>query len=59
MPRTSEPGYVLLDTHTWLWLVEGGETLALAARVTGAVLLPRDRRILDYAAGGNLTALPA
>jgi len=35
------------------------EILVATARVTGAVLMTRDRRILDYAAGGHLTALAA
>ncbi len=33
--------------------------IVATARVTGAVLMTRDRRILDYAARGHLTALPA
>jgi PIN domain nuclease of toxin-antitoxin system len=33
--------------------------IVATARVTGATLLTRDRRILDYAARGHLTAVPA
>jgi PIN domain nuclease of toxin-antitoxin system len=33
--------------------------IVATARVTGAVLMTRDRQILDYAARGHLTALPA
>jgi PIN domain nuclease of toxin-antitoxin system len=33
--------------------------IVATARVTGAILMTRDRRILDYAARGHLTALPA
>jgi PIN domain nuclease of toxin-antitoxin system len=33
--------------------------IVATARVTGAVLMTRDRRILDYAARGHLTALAA
>ena len=33
--------------------------IVATARVTGAALMTRDRRILDYAARGHLTALPA
>jgi PIN domain nuclease of toxin-antitoxin system len=32
--------------------------IVATARVTGAILMTRDRRILDYAARGHLTALP-
>ena len=35
------------------------EILVATARVTGATLMTRDRRILDYAAQGYLTAEPA
>jgi PIN domain nuclease of toxin-antitoxin system len=143
MPRTYEHWPVLLDTHIWLWLVQGSSSLPAAtratissaatvgnlriaaitlwevamlssrnrvelgkqailwldealarsgvgveplsaqiavescelpgrfhrdpadrmivatARVTNATLLTRDRRILDYAADGHLTAIPA
>jgi PIN domain nuclease of toxin-antitoxin system len=33
--------------------------IVATARVTGATLLTRDRRILDYAASGHLTAIAA
>ncbi|HJU18212.1 MAG TPA: PIN domain-containing protein [Stellaceae bacterium] len=33
--------------------------IVATARVTGAVLMTRDRRILDYAAHGHLTAVAA
>jgi PIN domain nuclease of toxin-antitoxin system len=33
--------------------------IVATARATGATLLTRDRRILDYAACGHLTAVPA
>jgi PIN domain nuclease of toxin-antitoxin system len=33
--------------------------IAATARVTGAVLMTRDRQILDYAAQGHLTAIAA
>lgn len=32
--------------------------IVATARVTGAVLMTQDRRILDYAARGHLTAIP-
>jgi PIN domain nuclease of toxin-antitoxin system len=33
--------------------------IVATARVTGAVLMTRDQQILDYAARGHLTAIPA
>ena len=33
--------------------------IVATARVTDAILMTRDRRILDYAAQGHLTAIPA
>jgi PIN domain nuclease of toxin-antitoxin system len=33
--------------------------IVATARVTNATLMTRDRRILDYAAEGHLTAIPA
>jgi len=35
------------------------QIIVATARVTEAALMTRDRRILDYAAGGNVTARPA
>ncbi|HLY45548.1 MAG TPA: type II toxin-antitoxin system VapC family toxin [Stellaceae bacterium] len=35
------------------------QIIVATARVTGATLMTRDRRILEYAATGNLTATPA
>lgn len=32
MPRIFEPRPLLLDTHIWVWLVEGSETLTAGAR---------------------------
>jgi PIN domain nuclease of toxin-antitoxin system len=37
----------------------GDRLIVATARVTKATLMTRDRRILDYAAGGHLTALAA
>jgi len=35
------------------------QIIVATARVTGATLLTRDRRILDYAAAGHVIAVPA
>lgn len=35
------------------------QIIVATARITGATLLTRDRRILEYAASGNVTAKPA
>jgi PIN domain nuclease of toxin-antitoxin system len=35
------------------------EIIVATARMTGAVLMTRDRRMLEYAATGNLTAVAA
>jgi PIN domain nuclease of toxin-antitoxin system len=32
MPKTSDPGSLLLDTHVWLWVVAGDRQLAASAR---------------------------
>ena len=44
MPKISEPGPLLLDTHVWLWLVLGTGKLSSAARST----------IVDAASAGDL-----
>jgi PIN domain nuclease of toxin-antitoxin system len=36
-----------------------GRLIVAAARVANALLMTRDHRILDYAARGHLTAIPA
>ena len=39
MPRISDPGLLLLDTHVWLWLVAGSPDLSGDARdmIKGAI----------------------
>lgn len=44
MRRISDPPFLLLDTHIWLWLVAGGPELSIEAR----------RRIEGAAAAGTL-----
>ena len=32
MPKRNPPGFMLLDTHVWVWLMEGDRTLSLSVR---------------------------
>jgi PIN domain nuclease of toxin-antitoxin system len=56
LPQTAVEAYSLPDGFHR----DPADRLIVAtARVTGAALMTRDRRILDYAARGHLTAIPA
>ena len=63
------PEPLLLDTHVWLWLMQGDARLApavieridTAARVAapGARLVTHDLRIRQWAAAGHVAVLDA
>lgn len=56
LPEVAIEGSVLPDTFH---RDPADRMIVATARITGAALMTRDRRILDYAARGHLTALPA